>query len=297
VERLVERARHIEVQVIGDRHGGLIHLFERDCSLQRRHQKVIEEAPAPFMADGVRRRLHDAALAIARAAGYVNAGTLEFLVEGNDEDASIFFMEMNTRLQVEHPVTEAITGLDLVELQLRVASGDPLPIRQNDVRASGHAIEARICAEDSRRLLPQEGTIRRYRAPSGEGVRIDSGIRTGQRLGLDYDSLMAKLVVHESSRAAASDTLLAALERFEILGIRHNIAFLMAVMRRPEFRSAHLHTGFIDEHLAELTTAPNRDLALAAAAAATIASLAPAVSTEGIVEPIDPWTSLGRVDW
>ncbi|MEZ5319586.1 MAG: biotin carboxylase N-terminal domain-containing protein [Vicinamibacterales bacterium] len=224
VERLIAEPRHVEVQVFGDTAGTVLHLFERDCSLQRRHQKVIEEAPAPRLAPGVRARLHAAAVAAARAVGYVNAGTVEFLLEGEGEDASFYFLEMNTRLQVEHPVTEMVTGLDLVELQLVVASGAPLPIRQDDVAVRGHAIECRVYAEDARRLLPQSGRLVHYREPpAAEGLRLDAGVRRGQRITVHYDPMIAKLVAHGATRDQAIERAIHGLRHYEILGLRHNL--------------------------------------------------------------------------
>ena len=300
VERLIERARHIEVQVMADRHGRAVHVYERDCTLQRRHQKVIEEAPAPAVTEALRDRLTRAALQAAREVGYVNAGTVEFLVDtGSEGEPDFYFLEMNTRLQVEHPVTEAITGLDLVRAQIEIANGDPLPFRQSDIRATGHAIECRVYAEDPVRLLPQSGRLLRYREPHGDGIRVDSGVVQGQHVTVHYDPMIAKLIAYAPTRAAALARSLDALGRFAILGVRHNIAFLAALLRRPEVETHDIHTRFIEEHLDELVRPP--DLALRAAAAAVAARLATSdpmpAEHEDVTAAFDPWQMLGPVRW
>ena len=302
VERLIDRARHIEVQIMGDAHGHLVHLFERDCTLQRRHQKVIEEAPAPRLSPKVRARLTDAAIAAGRAVGYINAGTVEFLLEGDgaEDDARFYFLEMNTRLQVEHPITEAITGLDLVRAQLIVASGDPLPFSQRDIHTSGHAVECRIYAEDSRRLLPQAGRILRYREPVGTGVRVDSGVVAGQTVSVYYDPLLAKLITHAATRNEALDAMTTALRAYDILGLHHNVSFLLRLLERPEVRESRAHTRFIEGHLAELSAPPDEAVARAAAAmAAFAASRDPEpVATAGDADAApDPWDLIGQVVW
>jgi 3-methylcrotonyl-CoA carboxylase alpha subunit len=300
VERLIEHARHVEVQVIADRHGSAVHLFERDCTLQRRHQKVIEEAPAPTLTEALRDRLTRAALQAARAVGYVNAGTVEFLVDaGGPGEPRFYFLEMNTRLQVEHPVTEAITGLDLVRAQLLVANGDPLPFRQADVAINGHAIECRVYAEDPERLLPQSGRLLRYREPSGDGIRVDSGVLQGQQITVHYDPLIAKLIVHAPTRPEAQSRTLDALRHFLILGIRHNLSFLSALLRRAEVTSNTTHTRFIEERLAELVRPPGPALReIAAAVAARLATIEPApLADEESTAAFDPWQTLGPVRW
>jgi acetyl-CoA carboxylase biotin carboxylase subunit len=303
VERLIERPRHVEVQILGDRHGTLVHVFDRDCTLQRRHQKVIEEAPAPALTPAVRARLAEAALAAGRAVNYVNAGTVEFLLEGDGDDARFYFLEINTRLQVEHPVTEAITGLDLVREQLQIAAGAPLSFRQADLTVRGHAMECRVYAEDSRRLLPQSGTLLRYVEPAGDGIRVDSGVRPGQVVTVHYDPLLAKLVVHAPTREAAIASLDTALRRFEILGLHHNIRFLLALLARPEFRDHRTHTRFIEEHLDELTGTeiPGDVAAAVAIAAAAAGGAAPRPATLDADDEsrlaFDPWLTLGRLAW
>jgi acetyl-CoA carboxylase biotin carboxylase subunit len=300
VERLIDRPRHVEVQILGDTHGQIIHLLERDCTLQRRHQKVIEEAPAPRLSGPVRARLQEAAVAAARAAGYVNAGTVEFLVEGEGEEARFYFLEVNTRLQVEHPVTEMITGLDLVRAQLEIAAGAPLSIRQDDVSPRGHAIECRVYAEDSRRLLPQTGRLLRYREPQGPGVRVDSGVAEGQAISVHYDPLIAKLITHGDTRGEALDAAIGALRAFEILGLHHNIGFLQAVLARDEVRVASLHTQFIEVHLDELTRPPSDAVQRAMAAVAAYIESSPLPTGDADPEPalaFDPWDLVGPMDW
>ncbi|HEX7292234.1 MAG TPA: biotin carboxylase N-terminal domain-containing protein [Conexibacter sp.] len=246
VERYVERSRHIEVQVIADAHGGVVHLGERECSLQRRHQKVIEEAPSPVVSAELRARMGEAACALARAAGYVGAGTVE-LIAPRDEPGSFFFLEVNARLQVEHPVTEAVTGLDLVELQLRVAAGEPLPLAQDDVSLRGHAVEARVYAEDpAGGFLPSTGRVVAYRAPSGPGVRVDAGIEERTEVGSQYDPLLAKVIAHAPDRAAALGRLDRALADLRVVGPTTNAPWLRALLAREEVRAGELDTTLIE---------------------------------------------------
>ncbi|HET9148151.1 MAG TPA: biotin carboxylase N-terminal domain-containing protein, partial [Acetobacteraceae bacterium] len=263
IEKYLARPRHIEVQIIADRHGRTISLFERDCSIQRRHQKIIEEAPAPDLPAAMRAALADAACAAARAVGYVNAGTVEFLAEGGH----FYFMEMNTRLQVEHPVTEFVTGLDLVEWQIRVARGEPLPSPPS--APQGHAIEARLYAEDpARDFLPAAGHIALLRMPaSAPWLRIDSGVRQGDAIGTDYDPMIGKLIVHGEDRADAVRKLRLALDDAAILGLRTNIPLLSRIAHHPAFAAGDLDTGFIPRHAEALAQpAPARETALVAAA-------------------------------
>jgi acetyl-CoA carboxylase biotin carboxylase subunit len=296
VERLVERPRHVEVQIFGDTQGHVVHLWERDCTLQRRHQKVVEEAPAPTLSSRLREAITQAAVSAARAVGYVNAGTVEFLVEGDGDAARFYFLEVNTRLQVEHPVTEAITGLDLVQLQLQIASGEPLPFKQDDVVSRGHAIECRIYAEDPVRLLPQSGRLLRYREPTGEGIRVDSGVVEGQTVTVHYDAMLAKLIAHGEDRSAALDRISNALRSYEILGLHHNIPFLRALLDRPEVRANRVHTRFIEEHLDTLAVEPAPALRRAAAAVAAFVHLrgpVAASTTTAASAGLDPWDTLG----
>jgi acetyl-CoA/propionyl-CoA carboxylase biotin carboxyl carrier protein len=241
LERYVEHGRHVEVQVVADMHGNVLHLFERDCSTQRRHQKVLEESPAPTISEEVRRVVTGSAVALAREVGYVNAGTVEFLVAGED----VFFLEMNTRLQVEHPVTELVTGLDLVRLQLSVAAGEPLPFGQDDVAVSGHAIEARVYAEDSfHGFLPQAGRATLVRWPSR--ARVDAALESGQVVSTAYDPMLGKVIVHGPTREAARLALVAALDDTAILGLTTNVGFLRRLAASEEFRDATIDTAWLD---------------------------------------------------
>ena len=298
VERLIERPRHIEVQILGDVHGDVIHVFERDCSLQRRHQKVIEETPAPHLSPAVRERITAAAVAVAKAVRYANAGTVEFLLEGEGEEARFYFLEMNTRLQVEHPITEAVTGLDLVRLQLQIAAREPLPLQQSDITVTGHALECRVYAEDSRRLLPQAGRLLHYREPERPGIRIDSGVTNGTSVPVHYDPLLAKVIAHGPTREDAFSRMREALRDYEILGVRHNLAFLNALLADPDVHAGRTYTRFIEERLPSFTSAPPPAVAQAAAAVAAFLSVAPAApeaTAEGDVPAsmFDPWDQIG----
>jgi propionyl-CoA carboxylase alpha chain len=245
IEKYIEEPRHIEIQVLGDAHGNIVHLGERECSIQRRHQKVIEEAPSPLLDPETRNAMGEEAVALARAVDYRSAGTVEFIV---DRERNFYFLEMNTRLQVEHPVTELVTGLDLVELMIRIASGEPLPFTQEDIRLKGWAIEARIYAEDPRRnFLPSTGRLIRYRPPAGAGLRLDTGVFEGAEISVHYDPMIAKLVASGSDRDTAIERLRDALDGFYVAGVQHNIAFLAAVAATPRFRAGGLSTNFIAE--------------------------------------------------
>jgi len=270
IEKYILSPRHIEIQVFADRHGNAIHLYERDCSLQRRHQKVIEEAPAPGMTAEVRAAMGEAAVAAAKAVGYEGAGTIEFIVDGTGplRPDGFWFMEMNTRLQVEHPVTEAITGLDLVEWQFRVAAGEPLPLTQQEaVPLRGHAVEARLYAEDPERgFIPSTGRLAALDLPAGTGIRIDSGVEAGSEVTPFYDPMIAKIIAHGADRAQALDRLGQTLENTVVAGPRTNAAFLAAIVRSDAFRAAQIDTGFIDRHLAALGATPQPPDKQAAAA-------------------------------
>ena len=310
IERYVTRPRHIEIQVFGDAHGNCVYLFERDCSVQRRHQKVLEEAPAPGISEARRAEMGAAAVAAAKAVGYVGAGTVEFIAEpidglaeaGSDGDLRFFFMEMNTRLQVEHPVTEAITGLDLVEWQLRVAAGEPLPLKQHELRIHGHAIEARICAENpDAQFLPATGRLAVYRTPPGAvsferaahsapgapsaPVRFDAGVREGDAVLPFYDSMIAKLIVWGADRAQALARLDVALAQTHIVGLHTNVAFLRRVVASASFANADLDTALIERERAVLFDAA--PLALEVAAAGVVAH---ALAAEQALEQADPWS-------
>ncbi|MFD3489147.1 acetyl-CoA carboxylase biotin carboxylase subunit [Streptomyces sp. NPDC058690] len=254
VERWIDRPRHIEIQVLADEHGNVVHLGERECSLQRRHQKIIEEAPSVLLDEETRTAMGEAAVQAARSCGYVGAGTVEFIVPGNDP-ASYYFMEMNTRLQVEHPVTELITGLDLVEWQLRVASGEQLPYRQADITLTGHAIEARICAEDpARGFLPSGGTVLSLHEPNGHGVRTDSGLSEGVEVGSLYDPMLSKVIVHGPDRETALRRLRAALSELVILGVPTNAGFLRRLLAHPQVVAGELDTGLVEREVDGLVT-------------------------------------------
>jgi acetyl/propionyl-CoA carboxylase alpha subunit len=268
IEKYVARPRHIEVQVFADSHGNAVHLFERDCSLQRRHQKVIEEAPAPGMSAAMRKSIGAAAVKAAKAVDYVGAGTIEFIADASDglKPDRIWFMEMNTRLQVEHPVTESITGTDLVEWQLRVAAGETLPLQQSDLHINGHAIEVRLYAEDPQKgFLPSIGRLERLHLPNS--VRVDTGVREGDAVTPFYDPMIAKVIAHDATREDTAAKLAMALEQIEIAGLQTNNAFLIRALTHSDFVRGDVDTGFFDRHLSDLVpaaTTPARSLQAAA---------------------------------
>ncbi|MEG9549866.1 MULTISPECIES: acetyl/propionyl/methylcrotonyl-CoA carboxylase subunit alpha [Streptomyces griseus group] len=285
VERWIDRPRHIEIQVLADAHGNVIHLGERECSLQRRHQKIIEEAPSVLLDAETRAAMGEAAVQAARSCGYVGAGTVEFIVPGNDP-ASYYFMEMNTRLQVEHPVTELITGLDLVEWQLRVASGERLPYAQEDITLTGWAIEARVCAEDpSRGFLPSGGTVLALREPQGGGVRTDSGLSEGVPVGSLYDPMLSKVIAYGPDRATALRKLRAALADTVILGVPTNAGFLRRLLAHPDVVSGDLDTGLVEREAEGLVPDGVPDEVYAAAAAVRLDALAPRPDAGGWTDP------------
>lgn len=272
LEKLIQRPRHVEVQIFGDAHGNIVHLFERDCSVQRRHQKVIEEAPAPGLSERLRHILGVAAVTAGTAIGYQNAGTVEFILDMDDHDAEgdpkFYFMEMNTRLQVEHPVTEAITGLDLVEWQLRVARGDMLPLMQDAIEAKGHAVEARLYAENpDAGFLPSIGTLHRLRFAESDDLRTDAGVAEGGMVTVHYDPMIAKLIAWGPSRDDAIDRMVYALDRAEVAGVVTNRAFLARLAAHPAFRAGELDTGFIPRHEASLFRPSEPDPAVVGAVA------------------------------
>jgi 3-methylcrotonyl-CoA carboxylase alpha subunit len=305
IEKYVQRPRHIEIQVFGDTLGNYVYLFERDCSVQRRHQKVLEEAPAPGMTPALRKQMGEAAVAAARAVNYVGAGTVEFIVEQRaDGSMTFFFMEMNTRLQVEHPITEAITGQDLVEWQLRVASGQPLPLLQEQLKISGHAIEARICAENpDKNFIPATGTLHVYELPdcvtfergnvgSSAVVRVDSGVRQGDAISPFYDSMVAKLIVHGDTRAQALARLDVALAQTHIVGLNTNVQFLRNVVQSRSFVEADLDTGLIPREEAVLFKQEKVGLALAVSGAIAHTLLQEVALEAGLAAKslwLDPW--------
>ena len=291
LERYIEEPRHVEFQIFGDGRGNIVHLFERDCSIQRRHQKVVEETPAPRYGDDLRRRMADAAIAAARGVDYRNAGTVEFiLTPGGD----FFFLEMNTRLQVEHPITEEVVGVDLVRAQIEVAGGAALPWTQDDLQQRGHAIEVRVYAEDpDDRFLPQSGSIAYYRQPSGPGVRVDAGVGEGTQIGVSFDPMLAKLVCHAESRDACIERLDRALRDYVILGTRTNVSWLRRVVTHPAFREGRVSTRFLADHEADLQQPVPEAVPSIAAALAAQATQRPTANGQRPTTT-DVWESLGN---
>ncbi|HWF06205.1 MAG TPA: acetyl-CoA carboxylase biotin carboxylase subunit [Candidatus Angelobacter sp.] len=274
VEKFIENPRHIEIQVLGDEHGNVVFLGERECSVQRRHQKVIEEAPSAVIDEDMRQRMGAVAVQAAKSAGYTNAGTIEFLV---DAQRNFYFLEMNTRLQVEHPVTELVTGLDLVHLQLRIASGEKLPFRQQDITLRGHAIECRLYAEDpENNFFPSPGKITKLLRPSGPGVREDSGVYEGWTVPLDYDPMLAKLIVYATDRPTAIARMRRALDEYFVGGIKTNLALFRRILEHPDFVAARIDTGFLDRLLATKAAASTGAESLAEVAAVAAALFAAA---------------------
>ncbi len=275
LEKYLERPRHVEIQIMADKNGHAIHLFERECSIQRRHQKIVEESPSPVLDADLRERMGQAAVALVKAAGYVNAGTVEFLL---DENNNFYFLEVNTRLQVEHPVTEMITGLDLVRLQLQIADGQALSLQQQDVTLRGHAIECRLYAEDAAKgFLPSPGKILLAIVPEGPGVRFDHAIRTGLDVPVYYDPMLGKLIATAPDRNSAIQRMIRALEECVILGVATPVEFLLDVLRSPAFRQGETHTHFIEQHFCEWTPSDDADVE-----AAVGYTLAPAVSRSSV---------------
>ncbi|MFQ5614767.1 MAG: acetyl/propionyl/methylcrotonyl-CoA carboxylase subunit alpha, partial [Anaerolineae bacterium] len=298
LEKYLAGPRHIEFQVFGDSQGNVLHLFERECSVQRRHQKIIEETPSPLLDADLRRRMGQAAVAAARAVDYVNAGTVEFLV---DADRNFYFLEMNTRLQVEHPITEAVTGVDLVKLQLRVAAGQPLPFRQADLSQRGHAVECRVYAEDpANGFLPAAGPVLRAVEPVGPGVRVDAGVTTGDEVMLHYDPMIAKVIVLGQDREDALRKMDWALQHYVILGLTTNIPFLRDVIGHEAFRRGETTTDFVDRHFGQWQPAASAppDLALVAAALADMIEETPGEAVrdgQGAGEGGDPYSPWERL--
>jgi acetyl-CoA carboxylase biotin carboxylase subunit len=294
LEKYIENARHIEFQVFADRHGNTVHLFERECSIQRRHQKIIEETPSPYLDAELRARMGTAAVSAAQAVNYVNAGTIEFIVDMRD--GRFYFLEMNTRLQVEHPVTELVTGIDLVKLQIRVANGEPLPFRQPNLTQRGHAVECRVYAEDpSNGFLPATGRILRIVEPHGPGIRVDTGVGTGDEITIHYDPMIAKLIVYGQDRADALRRMDAALGQYVILGLTNNLRFLRDVIRHPDFQRGTATTALVEREIAawQPPADPVPDDALIAAAlfdSLTTQTLAPGSTLMPATgDSHDPW--------
>ena len=271
IEKYITRPRHIEFQVFGDHHGNIVHMFERECSIQRRHQKVIEEAPSAVLTSEKRKLMGAAAINVAKACGYYGAGTVEFIL---DENLEFYFLEMNTRLQVEHPVTEAVTGLDLVKLQIRIAGGEKLPFAQNEITIRGHAIEARVYAEDpANNFLPDIGTLRTYRRPQGHGIRVDDGFEQGMDIPYYYDPMIAKLICHAETREQAIDKMIRAIGEYEITGLETTLGFCDFVMKHKAFREGNFDTNFVSAHFhpSALQRPPDHKEALVAALLAAMA--------------------------
>jgi len=270
IEKYITKPRHIEFQILGDQHGNVVHLFERECSIQRRHQKVIEEAPSSILTPEKRKLMGEAAINVAKSCGYYNAGTVEFIL---DEKLDFYFLEMNTRLQVEHPVTEQITGLDLVKLQIQIAQGEELPFRQEDIKMNGHAVESRVYAEDpSNNFLPDIGVLRTYTRPQGAGIRVDDGFEKGMEIPFYYDPMIAKLICHADTRTAAIDKMIRAIDEYEITGLETTLAFCRFVMKHEGFRSGNFDTRFVENYFTpnELITATHNEEEKLAAAIAVV---------------------------
>jgi len=285
IEKAILHPRHIEMQVLADEHGHTVYLGERECSLQRRHQKVMEEAPSPVMDAGLRRRMGEIAVRVAESAGYTNAGTIEFLL---DQDRNFYFLEMNTRLQVEHPVTELITGLDLVHLQIRIAAGEQLPFTQQDISLRGHAIECRIYAEDpDNNFFPCPGKITALLSPAGPGIRVDSGNYEGWTVPIEYDPLLAKLIAYGSDRQQAISRLVRALDEYFVAGIKTNLSLFLRILNDPEFRAGKLDTGYLDRLLQSKPAGEKPDTAQLAAVAAGLFA---------VIDPLDAAKSQNGVN-
>jgi acetyl-CoA/propionyl-CoA carboxylase biotin carboxyl carrier protein len=293
IERLVDRPRHVEVQILADRDGHRIHLGERECSLQRRHQKIVEEAPSAAVDEELRRKITGAALVVARAVDYSNAGTVEFLLA---PDRTFYFLEINPRLQVEHPVTEMVTGIDLVQQQIAIAAGERLSIRQEEVVLRGHAIECRLYAEDpANRFLPQAGDIIAVSQPLGPGIRVDSALWAGARVTIDYDPMLAKVIAHAADRERARRRMIGALEDFLIIGPPNNLPFLRGLMELPDFREAAIDTQLLDRRGGDLVVEPrHRELAAQIAAYLLAAGPRPAAGAVATTSAVpSPWETLG----
>jgi acetyl-CoA carboxylase, biotin carboxylase subunit len=300
LEKYVERPRHIEIQILGDAHGNLVYLGERECSVQRRHQKVIEESPSPIMTPELRRAMGEAAVRLAKEASYTNAGTVEFLVDANRD---FYFLEVNTRLQVEHPVTEMVTGLDLVKLQIRVASGEPLSFRQDDITLSGHAVECRLYAEDpANQFFPSPGKILSRGVPSGPGIRLDDGVYEGFAVSTEYDPMLAKLIAWGSDRSEAIARLKRALEEHSVTGMKTNASLLLAILSDPEFLRGEIYTRWLDERLPKFISASSHadsiaeDAAIVAALVYTLSGSEKGPSNGRLIEAESRWKRAARLE-
>jgi 3-methylcrotonyl-CoA carboxylase alpha subunit len=292
LEKCIVRPRHVEFQIFADFHDNAVHLFERECSIQRRHQKIVEETPSPALTPELRTEMGDAALKVVEASGYKNAGTVEFLL---DPDGDYYFLEVNARIQVEHPITEMVVGVDLVAEQIRVAAGEPLSFKQNDLNQRGHAIECRIYAEDpASGFLPAAGPILLMEEPQGPGIRVDSGVYSGGEVSVHYDPIIAKLIAWGPDREAARRRMSKALGEYPILGIETTVRFLKDIMEHPAFIAGNTHTGFIAEHMSEWRPAADEDLLATALAAAALFEMEPRAVTAGSKEDMpSPWQTVG----
>lgn len=269
IEKYITQPRHIEFQIFGDQHGNVIHFFERECSIQRRHQKVVEEAPSSVLTPALRKQMGEAAINVAKSCGYYGAGTVEFIL---DENLNFYFLEMNTRLQVEHPVTEMITGIDLVKLQIKVAEGEKLPIKQEALKIHGHAVEVRVYAEDpANNFLPDIGTLATYKRPQGNGIRVDDGFEQGMSIPFYYDPMIAKLICHAETREGAIEKTIRAISEYEITGLETTLGFCSYVMKHEAFRTGHFDTRFVEKYFTPqvLQAAPNREEEVLAAVLST----------------------------
>ena len=296
MEKFIEKPRHVEFQVLADAHGNVVHLFERECSIQRRHQKIIEETPSPALDEKLRQKMGETACRVMTAVNYTNAGTVEFLL---DENLNFYFLEVNARIQVEHPVTEMVTGIDLVKQQIRVAAGEKLPFSQTDLRQTGHAIECRIYAEDpENNFFPSIGKLLFLKEPAGPGIRVDSGVYSGVDVSHFYDPILSKLIVHAENRTLAIEKMQTALSDYVVLGVKTGIPFMKAVLAHPAFVSGDVDTGFIAKHLPQWKNAVDDDTVLLAA---TVAALADQPKKQDVMNgfgasrPASPWQLLG--DW
>jgi propionyl-CoA carboxylase alpha chain len=292
IEKYVTEPRHIEFQIFGDQHGNVVYLFDRECSIQRRHQKVIEEAPSAILTPELRKKMGEAAVAVAKSAKYYNAGTVEFIMDANK---NFYFLEMNTRLQVEHPVTEMITGLDLVKLQIAVAEGEKLPFKQEDLSIRGHAIEVRVYAEDpANNFLPDIGTLKTYKRPQGHGIRVDDGFEEGMSIPFYYDPMIAKMITHDETRERAIEKMIRAIDEYEITGLETTLGFCKYVMQHEAFRSGNFNTKFVElyfkpEVLKSKPEPAEELLAAALAATLTAKKVQAAAAPTGVAKPISKW--------
>jgi propionyl-CoA carboxylase alpha chain len=291
IEKYITQPRHIEFQIFGDLQGNIVHLFERECSIQRRHQKVIEEAPSSILTPEIRASMGQAAINVAKSCGYYGAGTVEFIM---DENKNFYFLEMNTRLQVEHPVTEEITGLDLVKLQIKIAEGEPLPFKQSDLKFNGHAIEVRVYAEDpSNNFLPDIGTLITYKRPQGHGIRVDDGFEEGMEIPFYYDPMIAKMICHADTREQAIEKTIRAIEEYEITGIETTLGFCKYVMQHESFRSGQFDTRFVEKYFSPDVLANNHDAREEVMAAAlsvfALNSISPVAQSSSLSPPVSNW--------